>query len=57
MTKTIALAHVLLIAALSLSVALADRMKEHASQDRLSLSAAELLAKWLSLIGLRSHPC
>jgi len=48
MTKTLALAHVLLIAALSLSVALADRMKERASQDRLSFgdsSAAELLAK------------
>lgn len=48
MTKPIALAPILLIATLSLSVALAERMKERASQDRLSFgdsNTTELRAK------------
>ncbi len=48
MRKSIVLAPILLTAILSLSVALADRIKERASQDRLSFGdpgVTELLAK------------
>ena len=48
MIKAIVLAPIVLIATLSLSIALVDRMKERASQDRLSLgdeSTTELLAR------------
>jgi hypothetical protein len=48
MTRTIVFAPIVLIVALSLSVALVDHMKERASQDRLLLGdevTTELLAR------------
>ena len=48
MRKQIALVPVVLVAALSLSIALVDRIKERVAQDRLSFgdsSATELVSK------------
>jgi hypothetical protein len=41
----IALAPIVLITTLSLSIALADRIKERASQDRFSIGTTELASR------------
>lgn len=59
MRRQIALAPVVLVAALSLSIALVDRIKERVAQDRLSVgdsSATEPLSRRLSLRANGLHP-